>query len=74
MSRALNIKATPDHIQANCAKRSLQITAIEALPSGGTRVVMSNSEASLALAKVYGSKVITGAVTRTPLRPARLAA
>ena len=74
MSRALNINATQDHIQANCAKRSLQITAIETLPSGGTRVVMSNGEASLALAKVYGSKVITGAVQRTPLRPARLAA
>lgn len=74
MSRALNINATQDHIQASCTKRSLQITAIETLVSGGTRVVMSNSVASTALAKLYGSKVITGAVTRTPLRPARLAA
>jgi hypothetical protein len=74
MSRAININATQDHIKGTCAKRSLQITAIEALVSGGTRVVMSNTGASVTLAKVYGSKVIAGVVKRTPLRPARLAA
>lgn len=74
MSRAINIKATPEHIRATCAKRNLQITAIETLVSGGTRVVMSNGLASSTLATVYKSKVIGGVVERRPLRPARIAA
>lgn len=68
MSRAINVKATPDHVIATCAKRKVAISAIEALQSGGTRVVMNNAHDTAVIAKAYGSKVITGAVTRTPTR------
>jgi len=68
MSRAININATQSQIEATCAKRKLPISAIEALRSGGTRVVMSNAAATAIIAQVYGSKVISGPVSRTPLR------
>lgn len=68
MSRAINVNATPEHVIAACAKRKLTISAIEGLPSGGTRVVMNNIDDTAAVAKVYGSKVIAGAVARTPTR------
>ena len=68
MSRALNIDATPEHITATCAKQGLLISAIEALRSGGTRVVLKNAEATAAIAKTYGNKVITKPVQRMPNR------
>ncbi len=68
MSRAINVKATPDHVIATCAKRKVSISAIEALHSGGTRVVMNNAQDTALIAKVYGTKVITGDVVRTPSR------
>jgi hypothetical protein len=71
MSRALNINATPGHVTATCAKGNATISAIEALQSGGTRVVMNNAEDVAMLTKIYGSKVITGAVKRTPTRMTR---
>ena len=68
MSRAININAAQDHVIATCAKRNVAISAIEALHSGGTRVVMNNIADTATIAKVYGSKVIQGVVTRTPTR------
>lgn len=68
MTRAININATTDHVIGTCAKRNVRITAIEALPSGGTRVVTSNALDCATITKVYGRKIIAGAVKRTPLR------
>ena len=71
MSRAINVNATQEHVIATCAKRKIAISAIETLSSGGTRVVMNNADDTASIAKVYGSKVIAGAVTRTPTRLTR---
>ncbi len=68
MSRAININATQDHIIATCAKRNVPISAIESLSSGGTRVVMNNMDDTAIITKAYGSKVITGTVTRARTR------
>ena len=68
MSRAININATQDHVKAACAKRKVPISTIETLSSGGTRVVMNNAADTAVIAKAYGSKVISGQVTRTPTR------
>lgn len=65
MSRALNIDAEYDHVVATCAKQKATISAIEKLLSGGTRVVLMNGEGAAAVAKAYGSKVLTGPVRRT---------
>lgn len=68
VSRALNINATQAHVIAACGKRNIPISAIEALHSGGTRVVMVNAADTATIAKLYGSKVIAGPVQRMPLR------
>lgn len=65
MSRALNIDAEHDHVVATCAKHKATISAIEKLLSGGTRVVLMNGEGAAAIAKAYGSKILTGPVKRT---------
>ena len=70
MSRALNINATEAHVLAACKKRKLTVSAIEGLTSGGTRLVMNNAADAAMIAAFYGRKVISGVVTRTPLRPA----
>ena len=72
MSRAINIDAPQAHIIAACAKRNVPISAIEALQSGGTRVVMNNADDTAIIAKAYGNKVIVGPVMRMPTRMGRL--
>lgn len=71
MSRALNIDATEEHVLATCGRRKLTISAIEALDSGGTRVVMNNATDAATIAKAYRKQVIDGPVTRTPTRLGR---
>ncbi|WP_448664725.1 hypothetical protein ACG3SL_08665 [Sphingomonas sp. CJ20] len=68
MSRALNIDATVDDVMARCAKHNAAISAIEPLQPRGTRVVFMNGEDAAVMARAYGAKVLTGAVTRTPWR------
>lgn len=68
MSRALCIDASEADVRAACAKRDMSISAIETLRSGGTRVVMRNADDAVVIGKAYGKKVITGEVSRTPLR------
>ncbi|UZK64696.1 hypothetical protein [Sphingomonas sp. M1-B02] len=71
MSRALNINATEAHVRSTSAKHNAAISAIEPLLPRGTRVVYMNATDAATVAEVYGSKVLTGPVTRTPFRPAR---
>lgn len=71
MSRAVNIQATPEEITRICEKLGARFTAMEALASGGTRVVMSNSLESAAITRHYHAKLIPGNVVRQPLRPRR---
>jgi hypothetical protein len=72
MSRALNIDATVDQVIALAAKHDAIISAIEPLDPTGTRVVFMNSEGAAIVARAYGSRVITGAVTRAPWRQQRV--
>ena len=69
MSRALNIDADRADVEKVAAKHNAAISAIEPLHPRGTRVVFMNMDGATAVAKAYGRKVLTGAVTRTPLRP-----
>jgi len=69
MSRALCIDATQTEVTAMCAKHKTPISTIESLLPKGTRVVLLNGHDALVVAKAYAGKIITGAVTRTPIRP-----
>ncbi len=68
MSRALNIDAPQAHVIATCSKKRTAISAIEALHSGGTRVVLNNAIDTATIRKAYGRKVIDGKVRRIPIR------
>ncbi len=69
MSRALNLDATLTHVTDMCAKHAAGISVIEPLLSGGTRVVLLNAHDAAVISRAYGNKVLTGAVTRMPIRP-----
>jgi hypothetical protein len=68
MSRAINVNAVESDVLKLCNKHGAAISAIETLVSGGTRVVFSNSDATATMTRIFGRKVMTGAVVRTPLR------
>lgn len=67
MSRAINVNATNAEVSAMCAKHKATISAIEALPSGGTRVVMMNADDAAVIAKAFKSKILATDTKRTPL-------
>jgi transcription elongation GreA/GreB family factor len=68
MSRVINVHATEAETHAACHKQGAIISAIETLASGGTRVVLMNTDATETMRVAFGGKVIAGPVTRTPLR------
>jgi hypothetical protein len=68
MSRAINVNATEAEVLRTCASNGVTISAIEALASGGTRVVLMNPTATQVMRDAFGRKVLTGDVRRTPLR------
>jgi len=64
MSRAVQIDAARDAVIAMCAKRGVTISAIEALVSGGTRVVLNTAADAEIIRTVYRTKIITAPVVR----------
>ncbi|MDF0541991.1 hypothetical protein PX699_06535 [Sphingobium sp. H39-3-25] len=71
MSRAVNVDATPAAVEALCAKHDISISTLEALPSGGARVVLRTMIDADAFRSRMGNKVLTGAVVRSGLYLAR---
>jgi 3-dehydroquinate synthase class II len=65
ISRAVNVSVEQAQVVAMCKKHDAIISAIETLPSGGTRVVLMNSADAAKIIKAFGSKVLTGTVART---------
>ncbi|WP_174291129.1 hypothetical protein [Sphingomonas bacterium] len=68
MSRAINVNATPAQVTQACAKQGVAISAIEALKTQGTRLVLNNAADTATMSKVFGSKVLTGTVQRVATR------
>lgn len=68
MSRAMNVDATENEVLALCAKQGAVVSAIETLLSGGTRVVLAHPDGAHVMRRVFGKRLVKGAVQRTPLR------
>jgi hypothetical protein len=68
MSRAINLNATEASVIALCVKHAAVISSIEALLSGGTRVVLTDGDGAARVRNASGGKVLTGAVRRQPFR------
>ncbi len=67
MSRAINVKETVATVLAKCKSQQVDVSAIEALVSGGTRVVLSRPDDADTMRKIFRGKIIEGTVRRTPL-------
>jgi len=67
MSRAINLSIPYSDVVAMCEKHNVAISAIETLPSGGTRVVLMNAYDTAIIARAFTSHIIEGPVQRTPL-------
>ena len=71
MSRALNLSLTMEQVDGHCRKNGVAISALEALPDGGARLVcMSNYGAAQIRLKLKGH-IIDGDVRRERFRPRR---
>lgn len=68
MSRALNLDAPKEHVLATCANNNADITQIETLISGGTRVVLKNADSAALIGRAYKGRIINGLIVRTPTR------
>jgi translation initiation factor 1 (eIF-1/SUI1) len=68
MSRALNLAVSQAEVRAEATRKGARITAIEPLHPAGTRVVFANSVDAASVARSFKSKILAGAVVRTPLR------
>ncbi|TVV75648.1 hypothetical protein [Sphingomonas solaris] len=68
MSRAINVDVQFAQVQSLCVKHGVDTSVIEALQSGGTRVVFKNADDTAKMKKAFGSKLMTGAVKRVPNR------
>lgn len=64
-SRAVNVDASEADVRAICTKHKVEISAIETLLSGGTRVVMVNSEGADRIRASFKTRILTGEVKRT---------
>lgn len=64
MSRAVQIDVSREDVIAMCAKRGVTISAIEALVSGGTRVVLNTVVDAEIIRAAYRTKLITAPVVR----------
>ncbi|WP_296612066.1 hypothetical protein [Sphingomonas sp.] len=62
--RAINVSLDRAAVEALCTKNQTKISAIEALPDGGTRVVMMNGEDAVKMRHAFGNKILTGIVAR----------
>jgi len=71
MSRVVNVRATLDAIKEACTQHAFRISALEALVSGGTRVVMLDPRDADAFRILMKGKLIEGAVTRSASHMAR---
>lgn len=71
MSRALNLSMTVTQVDRHCREHGIAISALEALPDGGTRLVcMSNYGAEQIRSKLSG-RLIEGEVRRERFRPVK---
>lgn len=67
-TRAVNVAATLLEVQVLCASKGAAISAIEALPRGGTHVVLVTMEGADTVRKAYKGKLLDRQTPRTPLR------
>ena len=71
MSRAFNLAMTEAEIVEHCRNKSIAISAIEALPDGGVRLVCMSGHGAAQIRAKLKRRIIQGVVRRERFRPIR---
>lgn len=71
MNRALNVSLTEAEVLAKCGRNHVGVSAIEALPEGGVRLVCMSSDGAEQMRRKFRSHLIKGEVARKRHRPLR---
>ena len=64
MSRAMNLTLAEGEVVARCNKAGVAISAIEALPAGGTHLVTVTGDGAETMRGVFAKSLIDGPVKR----------
>jgi len=71
MSRAMNLALAESTVLARCAAEKIGVSAIEALPSGGVRLVCMSSEGAALVRKKMKKDLMRDDIKRRLHRPTR---
>ena len=71
MSRAFNLAMTEADVIKHCRDKSIAISALEALPDGGVRLVCMSGYGAAQIQSNLKRHIIEGAVRRERFRPVR---
>lgn len=71
MSRTVNLSMERDAVEAHCRAKKIDVSALEALPDGGVRLVCSSGAGADKIRSTLKRKLIKGEVERTAIRPAK---
>jgi hypothetical protein len=69
MSRALNVGLDANTVKARCSAEAVGISAMEALPGGGVRLVCMSMDGAETMRRKFKSQLIKGEVSRERHRP-----
>ena len=70
MSRALFLSLRKDDVIAKCQAAKVDISAIEQLPQGGTRLVCMSVDGASSMRRKLKTHLIASDAPRTAIRPA----
>lgn len=71
MSRALNLSMTIAQVDRHCRENDVAISALEALPDGGARLVCMSNYGAARIRSKLKAHIIEGEVRRERFRPVR---
>lgn len=71
MSRALNLAMTTEQVDRHCRENGVAISALEALPDGGARLICMSNYGAAQIRSKLKSRIIEGNVRRKRFRPAK---
>jgi hypothetical protein len=71
VSRALNLAMTQAQVLHQCHEKNIAVSALEALPDGGVRLVCMSSHGAAQLRLKLKKHIIDGEVRRERFRPVR---
>lgn len=71
MSRALNLAMTIAQVDRHCRENDVAISALEALPDGGARLVCMSNYGAARIRSKLKAHIIEGEVRRERFRPVR---